>query len=133
MGYLVFPTAPPRLLPELGLHATRWRTSPASRSESSELLVNPYAAVPSMHVAFALMLGVPMASHGRGARWAKALWRAYPALVSFVVVATANHWWLDAFAGAVTAAVAAACAARRCSRACARRRGPGTRRAAPPR
>ena len=40
-----------------------------------------------------------------------ALRRAYPALVSFVVVVTANHWWLDAFAGALTAAVAAACAA----------------------
>ena len=40
-------------------------------------------------------------------RWLKALWLSYPALISFVVVATANHWWFDAFAGALTAAAAA--------------------------
>jgi hypothetical protein len=52
------------------------------------------------------MLGVAMASMTRR-RWVKALWLAYPVLVSFVVVATANHWWFDAFTGGVTAAVAA--------------------------
>jgi hypothetical protein len=52
------------------------------------------------------MLGIPMASMSRRA-WAKALWILYPALVTFVVVATANHWWFDAFSGAVTAGVAA--------------------------
>jgi hypothetical protein len=40
-------------------------------------------------------------------RWARALWLAYPFVVSFVVIATANHWWFDAFTGALTAAVAA--------------------------
>ncbi len=109
VGYLVFPTAPPRLLGELGF-TDSVAAFTGVRSESTELLVNPYAAVPSMHVAFALMLGMTMASLARRG-WAKGLWRAYPALVSFVVVATANHWWLDAFAGALTAAVAAACAA----------------------
>jgi hypothetical protein len=34
------------------------------------------------------------------------LWRAYPLLVTWVVIATANHWWLDAALGALTAAVA---------------------------
>ena len=42
----------------------------------------------------------------------RALWLAYPGLVSFVVVVTANHWWFDAFAGALTAAVAAYAALR---------------------
>ena len=39
--------------------------------------------------------------------WVKALWTLYPALVTFVVVATANHWWFDAFTGALVAGVAA--------------------------
>jgi len=42
--------------------------------------------------------------------WVKALWIAYPFLVTFVVIATANHWWFDAFTGALTAAVAAVAA-----------------------
>jgi membrane-associated phospholipid phosphatase len=37
----------------------------------------------------------------------KALWWAYPLLVTFVVVATGNHWWFDAAAGAAVAAVSA--------------------------
>ena len=43
-------------------------------------------------------------------RWARALWVAYPALVTFTVVATANHWWIDALLGAATAALSAAAA-----------------------
>ncbi len=71
--------------------------------------MNPYAAVPSMHVAFALMLAGSMARIARRG-WARALWVAYPALVAFVVVATANHWWIDAALGAATAALSAAAA-----------------------
>jgi len=43
-------------------------------------------------------------------RVVKALWYAYPALVTFVVVATGNHWWFDAAAGATVAAVSAVAA-----------------------
>ncbi len=104
-GYMAFPTAPPRLMPELG-----FRDSAAAftgvQAEAASVLFNPYAAVPSMHVAFALMLGLPLARMARR-RWARVLWRSYPALVTFVVIATANHWWLDAFLGAATAAAAA--------------------------
>jgi hypothetical protein len=52
------------------------------------------------------MLGVPMATMARRA-WVKTLWLLYPGLVTFVVVATANHWWFDAFTGALTAGIAA--------------------------
>jgi membrane-associated phospholipid phosphatase len=104
VAYVVFPTAPPRFLPELGFSDSVARFTGVS-SETSSLLVNPFAAVPSMHVCFALMLAGPMAKMVRH-RWAAALWLAYPLLVSFVVIATANHWWIDAAAGAVVAAVA---------------------------
>ena len=62
-----------------------------------------------MHVAFALMLAGSMARTARRG-WARALWVAYPALVAFTVVATANHWWIDAALGAATAALSAAAA-----------------------
>jgi membrane-associated phospholipid phosphatase len=105
VGYMAFPTAPPRFMPELGFQDSVAAFTGVT-AESSNVLFNPFAAVPSMHVAFALMLALPMASMTRR-RWAKALWWAYPAVVTFVVVSTANHWWLDAFLGALTAAVAA--------------------------
>lgn len=109
--YVAFPTAPPRLMPEWGFaDPVAELTGAGAQSGISELLVNPFAAVPSMHVCFALMLAIPMAQIVRR-RWTATAWLAYPALVSFVVVATANHWWIDAALGAVVALVAATFAA----------------------
>jgi hypothetical protein len=107
--YVVYPTAPPRMLPELGFKDSVADFTGVTTDDSS-LLVNPYAAVPSMHVCFALMLGLPMARVVRR-RWAATLWRVYPLVVTWVVVATANHWWIDAVLGAATAALAWAAAA----------------------
>jgi hypothetical protein len=105
--YAAYPTAPPRFMPEYGFQdSVAQFTGVTAEGSSADALYNPFAAVPSMHVAFALMLGVPMAYMARRV-WVKALWSLYPALVTFVVVATANHWWFDAFTGAVTAGVAA--------------------------
>jgi hypothetical protein len=107
VGYAVFPTAPPRFMPELGFgDPVAELTGVTASGGSVDMLYNAFAAVPSMHVAFAIMLSGPMAGLVRS-RWARALWIAYPVLVSFVVVATANHWWLDAFLGAAVAAVSA--------------------------
>jgi membrane-associated phospholipid phosphatase len=109
--YALFPTAPPRFLPELGFTDSVARfTGVHPESASESVLFNPYAAVPSMHVCFALMLGLPMARMVRSA-WAAALWRIYPVLIAWVVIATANHWWTDAVLGALTAALSAAFAA----------------------
>ncbi len=105
--YVAYPTAPPRLMPEWGFtDPVAGLTGTAAQSGVSELLVNPFAAVPSMHVCFALMLAIPMAQIVRR-RWAATLWLGYPAVVSFVVVVTANHWWIDAALGAVVALAAA--------------------------
>jgi PAP2 superfamily len=106
VGYVAFPTAPPRLMPELGFSDSVAEFTGVDPSGAAGALFNPFAAVPSMHVAFALMLGVPMARMARRL-WVKAVWSVYPALVTFVVVATANHWWLDAALGALTAAAGA--------------------------
>jgi membrane-associated phospholipid phosphatase len=105
--YAAYPTAPPRFMPEYGFQdSVAQFTGVTAEGSSADALYNPFAAVPSMHVAFALMLGVPMAYMARRI-WVKALWLVYPLLVTFVVVATANHWWFDAFTGAVVAAIAA--------------------------
>ena len=105
-GYLLYPTAPPRMLPELGFADSVSDFTGVSSDASVNALFNPYAAVPSMHVGFALMLSVPMIRMARRT-WAKALWALYVPVVTLVVVVTANHWVLDAVAGAAVAAVSA--------------------------
>jgi membrane-associated phospholipid phosphatase len=69
-------------------------------------LTNLYAAVPSMHVAFALMIGWTLA---RLVRWriVSVLWLLYPFVIAFVIIVTANHFIFDALLGALTAAVSA--------------------------
>jgi hypothetical protein len=109
IGYTVFPTAPPRFMPEWGFidsvsDFTGVNVSHASAS--ANVLFNPYAAVPSMHVAFALMIGWPLARLVRF-RPVRVLWLLYPFLMAFVIVATANHFIFDALLGALTAGVSA--------------------------
>jgi len=107
IGYIVLPTAPPRFFPELGfVDSVAQFTGVRSDSVAIDALFNPYAAVPSMHVAFALMIGWPLA---RLVRWnvLRVFWGAYPFLVTFVIVITANHFLADAFLGACTAGLAA--------------------------
>ena len=82
----------------------------------SSALLNLYAAVPSMHVCFALMVGIPM-SRLRRRRAARIAWRIYPLLITFVVVATGNHYFTDVFLGALTAGVSALIANRLLARA----------------
>src|SRR3954468_22695202 len=108
--YVLVPTAPPRMLPEWGFtDSVQAFTGVDHDTGSTGVLFNPFAAIPSMHVAFSLMLGVTMARMTQR-RWAQALWYAYSPLVTFVVIATANHWWFDGFLGAVVAAVSAVAA-----------------------
>jgi hypothetical protein len=103
IGYTVFPTAPPRFFPEWGFFdAVSDFTGVAQDSVTINELFNPYAAVPSMHVAFALMISVPLAQFVRW-RAMKVFWAIYPLIVVFVIVVTANHFIADAVLGAVAA------------------------------
>jgi PAP2 superfamily protein len=107
IGYIVFPTAPPRFFPEWGFFdAVSDFTGVPQDSVTINELFNPYAAVPSMHVGFALMIGVPLA---RLVRWRalKVFWSIYPLIVVFVIVVTANHFIADAVLGAVAAGLGA--------------------------
>ncbi len=105
VGYAVFPTAPPRFLPEWGFVDTISESTNMHFSHTSALFedfVNPYAAVPSMHVAFALIIGWPLSRLTRR-RVVRVLWWAYPLLIAFVIIATGNHYIIDTLLGALTA------------------------------
>jgi len=106
-GYAIMPTAPPRMLPDLGFVDTLAVFSAVNHSSAAiESASNPYAAMPSLHAADALIVGVTMALLVRH-RPFKVLWLAWPLWVWFAVMATANHFWLDIAAGVLVAAVAA--------------------------
>src|SRR4051794_7309863 len=105
VGYTVFPTAPPRFFPEWGFQDSVSNFTHVGHDDVTvNALFNPYAAVPSMHVCFALMIGLPLSRLVKN-RFGRAFWTIYPLLVVFVIVATANHFLSDAFFGAITAAV----------------------------
>ena len=89
-GYVFVPTAPPRLL-GVGFVNTH-------RDGLVTLAANPYAAMPSLHAADALIVAVVLFSVCRSP-WAKAIWALWPAWVIFSVMATGNHFWLDCLAG----------------------------------
>jgi membrane-associated phospholipid phosphatase len=107
VGYAVYPTAPPRLMPEWGFtDVVQQVTGVTAEHGSTAALLNLYAAIPSMHVCFALLTGIPMAKLCHR-RWARALWAMYPLFIIFVVISTGNHYITDVFLGAVTAGVSA--------------------------
>ena len=106
IGYVAFPTAPPRFLPEWGFQDTVSDFFGDGVSHTASVLYNPYAAMPSMHVAFALMIAVPaiqLTSH----KALKVLWAFYPLVVTFVVISTGNHFWFDAAVGSLVALASA--------------------------
>src|ERR1700759_4207541 len=92
IGYVGFPTAPPRLFPHEGFTDTITDFSGVNHDSAlAKIFITPYAAVPSMHCAFALMIG------GSGFRvcrhwWSKAWWAFWPILIGWVVIVTAHHY-----------------------------------------
>ena len=117
VGYALYPTAPPRLFPEYGFVDTINNYSDVNHDSALvKIFINPYAAVPSMHCAFALMIG---ASGVRLVRhwYTKAFWAAWPLLVAWVVIVTGNHYWLDVALGWLVAVLSALVAARLLARA----------------
>jgi hypothetical protein len=132
VGYFLVPTAPPRMLAHSGLRDTLadtqgwgWWGGEGSVPRGLGALTNQFAAMPSLHVGWSIWCGVLIAVYARR-RWVKLLGVAYPLTTTFVVMATGNHYLLDAIAGAVTMAAGALLAAALPRRATAD--GIGTRR-----
>jgi hypothetical protein len=105
IGYALYPTAPPRLTPGHGFVDVLDPTHANLRSSLFGSLTNLYAAVPSLHTAYALLLGITgwRVCRHLGTR---VVWAVYPAVVVLATVVTANHWFLDAAAGAAALAIA---------------------------
>jgi membrane-associated phospholipid phosphatase len=107
IGYLLYPAAPGRFLPEWGFHDSVADFTGIDHDDVTvNALFNPYAAVPSMHCGFALMLGGTLATLVEF-KPAKVFWAMYPLLVAWVVMATGNHYFFDVVTGWLTAIVAA--------------------------
>jgi membrane-associated phospholipid phosphatase len=101
VGYVLLPTAPPRFFTSMGFTNTLGQFGGLNHGSGLvELAANPYAAMPSLHAADALIVGVVLASVVRHWPW-KVLWLLWPVWVWFAVMATANHFWLDVLAGIV--------------------------------
>jgi membrane-associated phospholipid phosphatase len=98
-GYVLWPTAPPRMFNTPGFQdALDGMGSLNHGSALVSLASNPYAAMPSLHAADSLIVAVVLVAASRR-WWAKALWALWPAWVWFCVMATANHFLLDVVAG----------------------------------
>jgi hypothetical protein len=107
VGYALVPTAPPRLFPQEGFVDTITDFAQVNHDSGLvKLFINPYAAIPSMHVAFSTMIGVTGVLVSRHTI-SKVLWAVYPVLVFWVVVVTANHFWIDGAAGLLVAVLSA--------------------------
>ncbi|MFJ1805831.1 MULTISPECIES: phosphatase PAP2 family protein [unclassified Streptomyces] len=99
--HLAFPLAPPRMLAATGLVDTARVYGPSVYGPPrTDHLSNQFAAMPSLHFGWALMVAVGLVVATRS-RW-RWLWLLHPLLTLLVIVGTANHYWLDAImAGAL--------------------------------
>ena len=113
-GFWMFPTAPPRLLAGAGFHDTLlsysgwgWWGSDASVPAGAAAIANQFAAMPSLHLAWAVWCAATVVRLTRRA-WVRRVAVAYPVLTALVVLGTANHYLLDVLAGALLWATAEA-------------------------
>jgi hypothetical protein len=94
--HLLMPLAPPRMLAEVGIVDTGRLFGPAVYgSPATDTLTNQYAAMPSLHVGWALAIAIALIGATGSGRW-RWLWLAHPVITILVVVVTGNHYWLDA-------------------------------------
>ncbi|MGW0861699.1 phosphatase PAP2 family protein [Streptomyces sp. NPDC002611] len=93
--HLLFPLAPPRMLAATGLVDTARVYGPSVYGDpATDSLSNQFAAMPSLHFGWALMVAIGLIVATRS-RW-RLLWLLHPLLTLLVIVGTANHYWLDA-------------------------------------
>jgi hypothetical protein len=103
--YAVVPLAPPRLTPETGLIDTLERFNNLSyQAQSTSFFVNPYAALPSLHVGWAFLVSFGVLTAFPGNRLVLGLAVLHPLTQWASTVFTGNHYFLDGVAGVVAAA-----------------------------
>ncbi|MFF5076653.1 phosphatase PAP2 family protein [Actinoplanes sp. NPDC000266] len=96
--HALYPLAPPRMLTPAGMVDTGRLFGPSVYgSPSTDTLSNQYAAMPSLHVGWAVVVALALVAASAGHRW-RWVWLAHPVITLFVVVVTGNHYWVDAVA-----------------------------------
>jgi hypothetical protein len=108
VGHLFFPLAPPRLLKAAGLVDTGQAYGPTvyGAHPATDAVANQFAAMPSLHFGWALMVAIGLIAATRS-RW-RWLWLLHPLITLVVIVGTANHYWLDAIVAAALLGIALA-------------------------
>ncbi|MFF9483884.1 phosphatase PAP2 family protein [Streptomyces sp. NPDC014676] len=101
-GFWLYPLAPPRLMPGLGIIDTVHGVQDFTRPDYGTLthLTNQYAAMPSLHFGWSLWCGLVIAVIAPRT-WMKALGLLHPLFTAAAIVTTGNHWILDAVGGAL--------------------------------
>ncbi|MET7580360.1 bifunctional glycosyltransferase 87/phosphatase PAP2 family protein [Streptomyces microflavus] len=102
VGFWLYPLAPPRLMPGLGFIDTVHGVQDFAKPDYGTLttVTNQYAAMPSLHFGWSLWCGVVIVMLAPR-MWMKALGLLHPLFTIAAIVATANHWVLDAAGGAL--------------------------------
>jgi membrane-associated phospholipid phosphatase len=106
IGYILLPTAPPRLVDGIGIADTVGLSGHDTGSVGG-VKFNPYAAMPSMHVGWSLLVGLIGFRVARR-RPVKALFILHPLVMAVTVTATGNHYFIDSVVGALVALSAVA-------------------------
>lgn len=106
LGFWLYPLAPPRLMPGLGFIDTVHGVQDFAKPDYGTLtsMTNQYAAMPSLHFGWSLWCGVMIVMLAPKL-WMKALGLLHPLFTVSAIVATANHWVLDAVGGALVIAL----------------------------
>jgi hypothetical protein len=104
VSYALFPVAPPRLVSETGMIDTLQVFNNLSyQAQSTSFFVNPFAAMPSLHVGWAVLLAVGVWRAWPDNRLVWVLAVAHPLTQWLSTMATGNHYWLDGAGGLVAA------------------------------
>lgn len=101
---IAFPMAPPRMFPEWGFVDTMTAFGPSAYDGSAAGLANQFAAMPSLHAGWAVLIAVVLRRIGPS--WLARLGAAHAVLTIAVITVTANHWFLDSVVAVSLLAVA---------------------------
>jgi hypothetical protein len=102
--FVLFPLAPPRFMVDWGFVDTVTLHSNSYRVMQPPSLVNQYAAMPSLHAGWDLLMGIAIAAHA-SRRGIRAIGYVLPVLMVLAIVLTANHYFMDAVVGSAVALV----------------------------
>lgn len=102
--FVLYPMAPPRLVGELGFVNTVTLHSEAYRVLQPPSLTNQFAAIPSLHVGWNLLMGIAIVSFSTN-RLLKVFGVSMPIAMYVATIVTANHYFLDGVLGSALALI----------------------------